>query len=107
MFPLLATILSINLLQSQKCSAQVLGLTAPVLTSSSTITSYSYIEITETFTKHTPCFVTSGPISICGQRRGIEEEPNYYIHRFWPEEAAHRYQKYRQPDLIYPSKVAM
>lgn len=57
-----------------------------ILTTSETITSYFYTEKTETVTRQTPCFVTSGTVSLCGRRRGIEEEPEYYFHQDFQEE---------------------
>lgn len=99
----LTSVILVTLLQFRTCWAQNERLTAPLFTSSQTVTSTFYTDTTLRITKRTPCFVTSGFVSTCGRKRGIEEEPNFLFHEnLWS--AVARYQEKKNSNII-PSQV--
>lgn len=67
---MLVSLVVLGLLAS--ASAQVNLLHGPLLTGA---TSFTFIVSTSTVVKPSPCYVTSGEVSQCRRRRGIEELP--------------------------------
>ena len=63
-------------LQSTRAQIDLLG-GGPLLSGA---TSFTFVISTTTVTKPTPCFVTSGDVSQCRRKRGLEEKPQIVQH---------------------------
>ena len=76
MSKLSAFLLLVICLQSTRAQIDLLG-GGPLLSGA---TSFTFVISTTTVTKPTPCFVTSGDVSQCRRKRGLEEKPQIVQH---------------------------